>query len=73
MVNICLQSSNERLLNLIKIKRSELINLAASNELSSNNVVKCSQELDLLIYEFQELYKGKSDNKMEIREMDGIH
>lgn len=74
MLNICIPSTNEKLHNLIKIKRVELINLAANNALTDYSVVKCSQELDLLIYELQTLYrKRKIGNIMELREMDGIH
>ncbi|WP_318505598.1 aspartyl-phosphate phosphatase Spo0E family protein [Bacillus sp. T3] len=74
MLNTCIQRNNERLLSLIKIKRVELINLVAKNGLTDHLVVKCSQELDQLIYEIQLQYqKGQTNNIMEIREMDGIH
>jgi hypothetical protein len=74
MVNGCILSTNEKLLNLIKLKRSELLSLAADNELTNYNVVKCSQELDILIYELQSLYRNRTiSNRIDLREMDGIH
>ena len=53
MVIASTQSSNTRLLNKIEEKRTELLNLAAENGLTSYYVLKCSMELDQLINEIQ--------------------
>jgi hypothetical protein len=74
MKNSYSQNSNEKLLKEIKEKRHELISLAAKDDLTSNLVVKCSQELDLLIYEMLTLNRQVGPNvKFELRTMDGIH
>lgn len=53
MVNACTHWSNEDLRIQIEEKRTELINLAEKNGLTSYHVLKCSMELDQLINEIQ--------------------
>ncbi|MEH7247758.1 aspartyl-phosphate phosphatase Spo0E family protein [Neobacillus niacini] len=43
----------ETIQNLIWIKRGELTDLVGKRGLMDNEVLKCSQELDLLIYQMQ--------------------
>lgn len=74
MINPYTRNSNEKLLERIKEKRSELINLAANHGLTSNNVVNCSQELDSLIYQILLVNKkGRRNEMLELSKMDGIH
>jgi hypothetical protein len=74
MINPYTRNSNEKLLERIKEKRSELINLAAHHGLTSNNVVNCSQELDSLIYQILLVNKnGRRNEMLELSKMDGIH
>ncbi|PWW32570.1 aspartyl-phosphate phosphatase Spo0E family protein [Cytobacillus oceanisediminis] len=47
------QAKREKLLLLIVRKRNEMIRLANSNGLLSNETIRCSQELDLLLNKFQ--------------------
>lgn len=68
------QNFHENLLKRIKEKRNELIKLAAKSDLTSHSVVKCSQELDLLIFEVLTINKhSRNIGKFELRTMDGIH
>lgn len=41
----------------IKMKRNELLILVEKNDLTDSNVLKCSQELDLLIYQVQLIHR----------------
>ncbi len=74
MINPYTRNSNDKLLERIREKRSELINLAATHGLTSNNVVNCSQELDSLIYQVLLVNKNsRRINRFELSKMDGIH
>lgn len=74
MMNPYSQKYNENLLKRFKKKRSELINLATKSGFDGNNVIACSQELDLLIYEIVKYnMQAKGNELIELREMDGIH
>ncbi|MGM7682359.1 aspartyl-phosphate phosphatase Spo0E family protein [Cytobacillus sp. Hm23] len=42
-------------------KRKEMLTLASKRDYSSEEVVKCSQELDKLIYKYQQLTLKKQD------------
>ncbi|KGM45499.1 aspartyl-phosphate phosphatase Spo0E family protein [Neobacillus niacini] len=42
----------------IMLKRKELVSLTAKNGLKDSTVLKCSQELDLLIYQVQAIDMG---------------
>jgi hypothetical protein len=44
----------------IKRKRNELLLLVEKNGLNDSKVLKCSQELDLLIYQVQLIHRGKT-------------
>lgn len=44
--------------NQISIKRNEMLGLAVKKGLGDLDVLKCSQELDLLIYQIQVLHGG---------------
>ncbi|NWQ44413.1 aspartyl-phosphate phosphatase Spo0E family protein [Bacillus sp. EB106-08-02-XG196] len=44
----------------IKMKRNELLILVEKNGLNDSKVLKCSQELDLLIYQIQLIHREKT-------------
>jgi stage 0 sporulation regulatory protein len=49
----------QELLDVIEQKRTELIHIALVNGLSSSNAIKCSQELDHLLNEYNRKYIKK--------------
>lgn len=53
--------SEQELLNIIEKKRLELIQLAAKKGLTSLDILKMSQELDILINEYNKFYIDKSN------------
>lgn len=53
---------SEQLLSLISLKREEMISSAAETGLTSNETVKQSQELDLLLNHYQQLKMGKQNS-----------
>ncbi|MDG5787520.1 aspartyl-phosphate phosphatase Spo0E family protein [Evansella sp. AB-P1] len=47
----------------IELKRKELLNIANKKGLSSTDTLRCSEELDKLIYTYQEKVAAKSFEK----------
>lgn len=45
----------EKLLLYITIKREEMINLATTTGYTSNETIKCSQDLDILLNKYQHI------------------
>ncbi len=60
-------SSYYDVLKRIKLKQQELIELGSLYELTNNKVLKCSQELDVLINLIQ-FEKGSMSDETEIEE-----
>lgn len=50
---------NHPLLEQIQKKREEMIAIARETGLNSNETILCSQELDKLIYKYQEVQKDQ--------------
>ena len=60
MIQTTKSNEREKLFLLIVRKRSEMIRLANSNGLSSNETISCSQELDSLLNSFKKFQKTYS-------------
>jgi hypothetical protein len=56
----------DQLLLLIKEKRDSLIAVANQTGYISEQTVKCSQDLDKLIYKYQEMIFEKNPNKKTV-------
>ncbi|MHC0037096.1 Spo0E family sporulation regulatory protein-aspartic acid phosphatase [Pseudoneobacillus sp. C159] len=50
------------LIQLIEIKRAELIKIVNQNGFSSSLAIRCSQELDILLNEYNRIYINKASS-----------
>ena len=55
--------NNELLLSAIEIKRKELIHLGKTSCLTTEDVVKCSQDLDKLLNTYQKYLEANKQKK----------
>ncbi|MED1561190.1 hypothetical protein AJ85_01825 [Alkalihalobacillus alcalophilus ATCC 27647 = CGMCC 1.3604] len=53
-------ASIDRLLNDIEKNRDKLNKLALESNLQSNEVISCSQQLDVLIHQYQSMVQTRS-------------
>ncbi|AGX03608.1 MULTISPECIES: aspartyl-phosphate phosphatase Spo0E family protein [Bacillaceae] len=59
--------SNEYLMKEIQVKREAMIKIAEREGISSAATIRCSQELDKLILEFQQSMKKESRNHETVK------
>jgi stage 0 sporulation regulatory protein len=62
-----LRQSNELLMKEIQVKRETMIRIAEREGISSAETIRCSQELDKLILEFQQSMKKGNRYKEAVK------
>ncbi|WP_083413048.1 aspartyl-phosphate phosphatase Spo0E family protein [Bacillus massilinigeriensis] len=68
-----MRDTNSALMEKIQVKREEMMAWARATGLNSEETIRCSQELDRLIYLYQVFYKRRQQRKqsglMFVRQM----
>ncbi|WP_338451867.1 aspartyl-phosphate phosphatase Spo0E family protein [Niallia oryzisoli] len=62
-----MQDKKKTILAEIQKKREKMIDLAQEKGLTNNDTIKCSQELDQLIYQYQSSFRKNRRQRGEIK------
>ena len=68
-----MHSINKTILIEIQQKRKDMIDLVNQKGISSDDTIKCSQELDQLIYQYQYFFRKKRIQRGEPTNKENFH